>query len=140
MTSTHVIATLLASGETGQVELSVARQQDDAYVVAVQSEGLGRITGTGPDMFAALVAVRRTLDQAGLRLLCNGARRNVRPSQMGRQMSEGRKAYRYTLGERPSRVDLCDIFDPAPADEVASVLDQERFWEDWKRSVGLPKP
>ena len=49
----------------------------------------------GPDLFEALQAVRRRLEDAGMLLCCQGARADVFPSGMSRQMGGGRRAYRH---------------------------------------------
>lgn len=78
----------------------------------------------GEDLFESLGSLRRLLE-AEDRLLCvAGARGDVFPSGMSRQMSGGRKAYRVVRGRRPGRNDLVDIFDPASCDEVMGVDDQ----------------
>ncbi len=77
------------------------------------------------DLFECLVTVRRQLERDGSRICCLGARPDVFPSGMGRQMGGGRRAYRHHPGRRPTRDDLVDIFDPADCEDVVMVQEQE---------------
>jgi len=76
------------------------------------------------DLFAALEAIRTQLEPMGVRVCCAGARSDVFPSGMARQMAGGRRAYRLRPDQRPTRDDLVDIFDPAEPDEVVTVQEQ----------------
>jgi hypothetical protein len=77
------------------------------------------------DLFDCLLAIRRELERDGGRVCCLGARPDVWPSGMARQMAGGRKAYRHHPGRRPTRADLVDVFDPADCAEVVTVAEQE---------------
>jgi hypothetical protein len=74
------------------------------------------------------------LDKDGIRLCCNGARLNVWPSGMARDMGGGFKAYALQMGRKASREDLVDIFDAAPIDTIATVEEQRRFNKEWLSS------
>jgi hypothetical protein len=76
------------------------------------------------DLFSALEAVRRQLEAEGLMLCCQGARPDVLPSGMARQMGGGRRAYRLRRDRRPDRTDLVDVFAPANCDDVVTVDEQ----------------
>jgi hypothetical protein len=86
------------------------------------------------DLFEALRQVRLAFESRGVLLCCAGARRDVWPSGMQRDMGEGRVAYVLTLprtAERPPRV---GIFDPAPRETIATVAEQEAFARRWMDS------
>src|SRR5438309_1168607 len=68
------------------------------------------VTGEGADHFDALCRVREALEPLGMHLLCYGASRNVFPSGMGRDMGDGRKAYRMRMGQPATLADLVSIF------------------------------
>jgi hypothetical protein len=89
------------------------------------------LRGVGHDLFSALVAVRRDLDTLGWLLACNGSRRDVYPSQMGRQASRGRLAYLLTLPRTTRRPEVLDIFDVADERTVSSVDDQRAWFDAW---------
>jgi hypothetical protein len=76
------------------------------------------------DLLECLKSIRRDLEGMGLLLCCQGARLNVFPSGMLRQMTDGRLAYSLQAGEMPSDDDLVDIFAPADCSEVATLEDQ----------------
>jgi hypothetical protein len=60
-----------------------------------------------------------------------GARRDVWPSGMSRDMGGGLKAYVMRYGEQAHRKDLVHIFDEAPEALVGSVREQRDFFERW---------
>jgi hypothetical protein len=66
---------------------------------------------TGFDLFDSLVSLRGALEADDLLICVEGARSDVYPSGMSRQMGTGRGAYRHVVGRRPDRGDLVDIFD-----------------------------
>ncbi|WP_158791014.1 hypothetical protein [Streptomyces sp. NRRL WC-3549] len=76
------------------------------------------------DLLECLKSARRDLEVMGLLLCCQGARPNVFPSGMTRQMAEGRLAYSLEAGKELSDNDLVDIFAPADCSEVATLEDQ----------------
>jgi hypothetical protein len=73
------------------------------------------------DVFESLIAIRRQLEPMNWVLCCAGARADVWPSGMSRDMGGGRRAYVHVAGRRPSFEDLVDIFDPADCGDVVSV-------------------
>ncbi|MFF5309413.1 hypothetical protein [Streptomyces massasporeus] len=76
------------------------------------------------DLLECLKSARRDLEDMGLLLCCQGARLNVFPSGMSRQMTEGRLAYSFQSGKALSDDDLVDIFAPADCSEVGTLEDQ----------------
>jgi hypothetical protein len=87
--------------------------------------GNDRYFAEADDLFDCLVAIRRELEREGGRVCCAGARPDVWPSGMARQMAGGRKAYRHLPGRRPTRADLVDVFDPTDCADVVTVAEQE---------------
>lgn len=80
-----------------------------------------RYSSTGDDLFESLTSLRYALEGDGLLICVEGARADVYPSGMSRQMGGGRRAYRHVAGRRPSRADLVDVFDATPCEEVVGV-------------------
>lgn len=76
------------------------------------------------DLLECLKSARRDLESMGLLLCCQGARLNVFPSGLTRQMTEGRLAYSIRAGKEISDDDLVDIFAPADCSAVATLEDQ----------------
>jgi hypothetical protein len=86
-----------------------------------------RYEATGQDMFDCLKQIRRQTDQAKIRLCCNGARKNARPS--GFSGSHGAFVlYKIHRWRAYLPGDLVDIFDYAPPRKVATVEEQETYW------------
>ena len=83
----------------------------------------------GPDLFEALQAVRRGLEDAGMQLCCQGCRPDVAPSGMSRQMGGGRRAYRHRRGRPATLDDLVDIFDTADCADVVTVAQHRQAME-----------
>jgi hypothetical protein len=86
--------------------------------------GGDRYVASGFDLFDSLTKLRRALEADGLLICIQGARADVHPSGMSRQMGGGRRAYRHVSGRRPGVADLVDIFDAADCKEVVSVENQ----------------
>jgi len=90
------------------------------------------------NLFAEFQSFRKPFEAQGWRFLCKGALRNCRPSGMGIQMSLGRRAYVFPKNRTPGICDLHDIFAPeAGISGQDCVLEQERFWQDYCRRIGL---
>jgi hypothetical protein len=85
------------------------------------------------DLFDALIALRKELGKMGCQILCAGARVDVFPSGMGRDMGRGRKAYVLRLGQPAT--ELLDIFEYAPPEMVGSVEQQRAFHTKWVESL-----
>ena len=88
------------------------------------------------DLFNCLVMLREQyLEKKNLMVQCNGARRDVYPSRMSRQMSGGLKAYRLRLGQPAERSQLLDIFDSVEdLSNIATVKEQKEFYQKWLSS------
>lgn len=75
--------------------------------------------------------VRKNLETLNIQICCNGAARNVYPSNMQRSMGSGRVAYKLYSGERAKLEDVVDIFDCDDRLEFVTVDEQERFYKNW---------
>jgi len=90
------------------------------------------ITADEADYFEALVTVRRELDRRGLRLCCQGARKDVWASGMSRDMSGGLLGYVLRDGTTVAHPgDHVHIFAPAMPELVGTVEEQRRHAERW---------
>ena len=94
-------------------------------VTLVRSSGEETVHA-GVDLFECLQGIRRHLESEGLLLCCQGARPDVFPSGVFRQMSNGRYAYPLRRDPPLTDEDLVDIFAPADISEVGTVDDQRR--------------
>ncbi|MCY6493925.1 hypothetical protein [Leptolyngbya sp. GGD] len=92
----------------------------------------------GVDIFECLNKLRRILqDEYGLYLSCAGSRIDTYSSGAARNMSGGRVLFIYTLGQYPTRSNEVRIFDPAPPEKVGSLEEQQRYHDDWLKSINL---
>ncbi len=89
------------------------------------------ISSEAMDYFEALALIRRQLEPEGLIPYCYGASLNVFPSGMGRDMGQGLRAYKMTLGKHAKMTDLVDIFDEGVDIVHADVDAQEQFYRNW---------
>jgi hypothetical protein len=112
------------------------REVGDDYLLSCKLPVSGElITGQESDCFAALQAVRRKAENRNWMICCKGARRNVWPSAMSRQMGGGIKAYVLEMG-RQGRVDsLIEIFDEDSPESYSTVADQEAYAHAWFESL-----
>jgi|SRR6185437_5614993 len=91
--------------------------------------------GEGPDLFEALAPLRRRLEGDGVLLACHGSRRDVFPSPMLRQASNGRLAYVLTIPRSAAKPATVDIFAAAPElAELGSVTEQRDWFDRWRNS------
>jgi hypothetical protein len=88
-------------------------------------------TATAPDVFEALVRLRRQLEPDGLLVAVQGSRRDTYPSGMAREMGGGMLVYVMRPGLRARPEDLVETFDDAPPDQIATVDEQRAFAEAW---------
>ncbi|WP_225726954.1 MULTISPECIES: hypothetical protein [unclassified Nocardia] len=93
-------------------------------VARVELVGHGVFGSGDDDHLSCLVAVREYLEERGRLLCCQGARPDVWPSGMLRQFENGRRAYVLDRDRRGAELEVVDIFAPAPAEMVVSVLEQ----------------
>ncbi len=92
------------------------------------------ISSESTDYFEALALIRRQLQTDGLMPYCYGASLNVFASGMARDMGQGLRAYRLTVGKHAKMSDLVEIFDEG-ADVIPATVDaQEQFYRDWLES------
>ncbi|MFF8810474.1 hypothetical protein [Streptomyces omiyaensis] len=98
------------------------------WTVEVVVDDLTRARGTGTDLFEALRSARRSLDEEGLLLCCNGARANARPSPTA--AAAGAEVVHLVPRRRPATArDVVPLLAPAGPDAVVTVEAQERAWE-----------
>ncbi len=93
-------------------------------------------TATGPDMFEALVRLRRQLEPDGLMVAVQGSRRDTYPSGMARDMGGGMQVYVMRPGLGARGEDLVKTLDDAPPDQIATVGEQQAFTEAWRAGLG----
>jgi len=109
---------------------SVSFTCDDECIVEVSLADELMARGEGIDLFAALNSARRVLERLDIMVCCNGSRRDVYPSQMLRQTTEGRRAYVLEMPWSPKKPPSVDIFDPVSDLSTLATVDEQRAWFD----------
>jgi hypothetical protein len=82
------------------------------------------------DYFGALTEIRRELEAKQIRVLCWGARKDVWPSCMLRDMGSGVTAYQL-LEDGSNNPDARSILEYASRETVGTVDEQEANAEEW---------
>jgi hypothetical protein len=123
------------SGEVQDIRSTVSTE-DRGYALVLEIPNLGSRRTVGPDQFECLLKIRAELEPLGFRFLVNGARRNVWPSGMARDMGGGKQAYVLVLGQ-PGRPELVDIFQPADESQIVLVKEQRDFFQTWLDDRGM---
>jgi len=80
----------------------------------------------GPDVVGCVFRIRNQIEPEGVRLCCNGSRRDAWFSGMLREMGNGGSVYLMdsTPSDDAGRPQTVAVLDAAPADEVVSVTEQ----------------
>lgn len=89
------------------------------------------------DFFESLIQIRIILEKKGFYILCNGARKDVYPSGMTRDMFKGVTAYKIQLGVKVQVDDRVNIFDECSRDFIVTPQEQRDFYNHWLKSFGL---
>ena len=91
---------------------------------------------TGDDYFDCLLEIRESFEKTNMKILCNGARYDVYPSRMSRQMGKGIKAYVMIKGKQAMEDSLVDIFESADLVKIGTVQQQRDYYNAWLDSLG----
>jgi hypothetical protein len=134
--------TVIRDGQPEQARLRGWLDGYDGPVSAYRIELVARegnytcpYTATGPDMFEALVRLRRQLEPDGMMVAVQGSRRDTFPSGMERDMGGGLQVYVMRPGRGARMKDLVGTLDDAPSDQLATVDEQRAVFEArWARS------
>lgn len=85
------------------------------------------------DFFSCFSELRRRLPE--MVFLCKGAKTNVYPSRMSRQMSRGMNAYECTRGKPALRENIVHVFDFDDENISSSPDEQDAYHRDWLMSL-----
>lgn len=91
------------------------------------------IISEGNDYFSCLVQLRRKTPY--IRFLCKGAKINVYPSNMARQMSQGMVAYELVIGKQATRENIVHTFDFDDENISENPDEQMEFYKKWAGSL-----
>ena len=125
----------------GVVDSAVLELQEDNDCLIILTVGNNTYSSGAEHFWGALTELRKQLEEHNIKLLCQGCCMNVYPSPMILDMGDARKAYKMKLGYTAKMEDLVFIFDPCDPDDYASIEEQDRFYDEWKRTPRiLEKP
>jgi hypothetical protein len=133
MSETRTIKAQRPDGGIEQSSIEIA--QSPQWRLVFSGVGFRNLEFSNGDLFDAFTSLRVALEEIGVRLLCAGARADVFPSGMSRDMGGGRKGYITKLGQPALRCDLVDIFDHCDAQFIGKVSDQQAFHKKWAASL-----
>ena len=102
----------------------VEHPQFERTELKLESPTFGERRFVSGDLFWCLADLRKEIEPLGWRVLCNGARKDARPSGMCGSMGAGARLY-VLKGERVTGKDLVRTFDEAPP-HLVSTFDEQR--------------
>lgn len=115
-------------------EADATRPHVAVYRVRCHVDGSNVFIGSAADYFAALREVRLSMERAGLRLCCAGARRDTWASGMQRDTGQGLRCYVLSTPRTAHRPPALGIFDDASPELVGTVAEQEASFNSWLAS------
>jgi len=83
------------------------------------------------NVFQCLLDLRGLVEPLGVRLCCNGSRRNAWCSGMQADMGQGLFVYLLTRPRTTDRPQQVDTLGAASPDDVVSVGEQRAWYEEW---------
>lgn len=114
-----------------EVETVAAHQR---YRLTLRSRDGRQWAAAGTDVFACLLDIRNQIEPDGLRLCCNGSRRNAWSSGMQRDMGQGFVVYLLSKPRAKVRPPQVRTLGPALPGEVVSVAEQLAWHTEWLAS------
>jgi hypothetical protein len=105
------------------------------WVIEFTCPTIPKIIFSDNDLFECLIQLRKKLSQLSCIPLCNGARYDVYPSRMSREMGGGIMGYIHQIAKHPTDKDLVNIFEYAESNMVVSVDEQKEFYHLWLNSL-----
>lgn len=106
---------------------------DVRCILQLNIPGKPRLTAEGDDFFDCFKKLRRL--NKSITYFCKGAKINVLPSRMTRQMTMGLTAYETTLGVPALKDNLVNIFDYEEENLASDPLEQEQYEARWFSSL-----
>src|SRR5712691_10642003 len=101
--SVHLVRLLGPGGDPVEARATTSTEERSNRLHLELTASGGEFSASAGDFFECLIQLRKQLEPGGYRFLVNGARRNVWPSGMGRDMGAGLQAYCLTLG-KPAQI------------------------------------
>ncbi|MBD2800053.1 hypothetical protein ID854_06170 [Xenorhabdus sp. M] len=124
---------VIINGKEKEAELNLSYSKERVCSLSISVDDDYQATFHDYDFFSCFAAMREELKD--VIFLCKGAKINVYPSAMARDMGLGMLAYEVTLGEQAKTEDLVRIFDYEEHDVAVSPEEQRRFHLKWIDSI-----
>lgn len=108
---------------------------DEAWVRITRPDG-PVYESLGSDLWECLRDIRNICEPQGLRICCNGSRKDCYPSGMALQMGGGHKVIIRRMGHPVTSLDsVVKLFDPADLSQIGTVGEQEAYYRAWLESL-----
>lgn len=106
---------------------------EELCTLRIKIEDGSEYISTAHDFFECFKKIRN--ENKDLKFYCKGAKKNVFPSRMTRQMSMGLSAYETSLGVQARKENLVNIFDYEDQDLVTDPGEQDEYQREWFASL-----
>ncbi|MGJ0626391.1 hypothetical protein [Xenorhabdus bovienii] len=124
---------VIMNGKEENAKLSLISTEKRECFLRISIADIYQGEFSGLDFFACFAKLREELKD--IIFLCKGAKINVYPSSMSRDMALGMAAYEHTLGKEATREDLVGTFDFEANDVAVSPNEQREYFYQWVESV-----
>jgi len=122
--------------EKGDLRTCILKiSEEEPWSIEIEDAKFEEKIFQGSDLFDCLMKCRIYLERKNYLILCNGARIDVYPSGMCRDMSGGRLAYIAKMGISPSKDDLVNIFEQTSQEYIGTVEQQKEYRAEWVNSI-----
>ncbi|MEB5704266.1 hypothetical protein [Pantoea anthophila] len=128
-----IILTCMFDGVVRNVEVHLISGVKCLMKVDIECKNQYQLNAEGDDFFECFKKIRE-LDK-NIVYYCKGAKVNVLPSRMTRQMSKGLSAYETSLGIPARKENLVNIFDYANEGLASDPLEQDEYEVKWFSSL-----
>jgi len=127
------IIDIINNGINEKAEIRLKEVDSICRLEFFYNNGENCIISEGNDYFSCLVELRRKAPY--IKFLCKGAKINVYPSSMARQMSQGMVAYELVIGKQAARDNIVHTFDFDDKNIAETPDEQIDFYKKWVGSL-----
>ncbi|EKT62507.1 hypothetical protein [Providencia burhodogranariea] len=128
----NITVQTLINGKQHSLELILKSGSEIGYQITLLMNNQPPSTVTDIDFYECFARLRE--QNADITFLCKGAKINVYPSRMARQMSGGMMAYECTIGQPALLENIVSIFDFDEHNIAKHPDEQVAFHQEWLNS------
>lgn len=132
MNNQNIAVQALIKGKQCPLELKLKSCSEIGYQITLLMDSQPLVTVSDIDFYECFARLRE--QNADIIFLCKGAKINVYPSRMARQMSGGLMAYECTLGQPALLENIVSIFDFDDHNIAKNPDEQVAFHQEWLNS------